>query len=448
MIFKTVSLLAVLVFTAVGSWAQTGKVTNFHLENGLQVVVIEDHRAPIVTNMVWYRVGSADEPPGKSGIAHFLEHLMFKGTKTLKPGDFSDIVTRNGGVDNAFTSYDYTGYFQSVAVDRLPLMMQLEADRMRNLVLTEEEVIPERNVILEERNSRVENDPGSLFREQRRAAMFMNHPYSNPVIGWRHEIAQLSLQDAVDFYRTYYAPNNAIVIVAGDVVPDDVLTLAKQYYGPLAPSDNIPPRVRPQEPPHRAPVRLTYEDPRIRQPAFMRTYLSPNRKSGDQKEAAALLFLGELLGGSGISSVLGRELQLTRKVATYTSAWQNGLSFDPDGFGIYAVPAPGVSLADLEAAVDEVLAEFLKAGVDADHLVRLKKQAAAERIYSQDNQDHVARRYGQALTAGLTIEDVQDWPDVLQSVTAKDIKAAALKVLNINQSVTGWQMPPNSEVSQ
>ncbi len=448
MIVKAVSAFLLVAFAAVGALAQTGKVSSFNLDNGLQVVVIEDHRAPVVTNMVWYKVGSADEPPGKSGIAHFLEHLMFKGTKTLKPGDFSDIVTENGGVDNAFTSFDYTGYFQRVAVDRLPLMMQLEADRMRNLVLTDKEVVPERNVILEERNSRVENDPGSIFREQRRAAMFMNHPYSHPVIGWRHEIAQLSLQDALDFYETYYAPNNAIVIVAGDVTPDQVRDLAEEHFGGLKPSDNIPPRVRPQEPPHLSPVRLSYSDPRVRRPAFMRNYQAPNRKAGDQKEAAALTLLGQLLGGSGISSVMGKELQLNRKVAIYTSAWHSALSFDPEIFGVYAMPAPGVSLQELEAAVDEVLAGFLADGIDADHLQRLKIQVAAEQIYSQDNQSQIARRYGQALTSGLSIEDVQAWPDVLQSVTEADIMAAAAKVLNLDRSVTGWQMPPNSEISQ
>lgn len=444
MFFKALTT-AILVFVATGLSAQTGKVSSFDLENGLQVVVVEDHRAPIVTNMVWYRVGSADETAGKSGIAHFLEHLMFKGTKTLKPGEFSEIVSRNGGVDNAFTSYDYTGYFQRVAVDRLPLMMQLEADRMRNLVLTEEEVLPERSVVIEERNSRVENDPGSLFSELRRAAMYMNHPYHTPVIGWKHEIEKLSLQDALDFYKTYYAPNNAILVIAGDVVPDQVLALAKEHFGGLKPSDNIPPRLRPQEPPHLAPVRLEFSDPRVRQPSFARNYLAVNRKTGDQKEAAALLLLGELLGGSGISSVLGRELQLNRKIATYTTAWYSSLSLDPDTFGVFAMPAPGVSLRELEDAVDEVLAGFLSEGVDGDHLKRLKTQVAAAQIYSLDSIDSVARRYGEALTQGLTIADVEAWPDVLQAVTSEEIMAAARTVLNINQSVTGWKKP---EVSQ
>lgn len=444
MFFRALTAFFLLPLAA---FAQTGKISSFDLDNGLKVVVIEDHRAPIVTNMVWYRVGSADETPGKSGIAHFLEHLMFKGTNTLKPGDFSKIVSQNGGVDNAFTSYDYTAYFQRVAKDRLPLMMELEADRMRNLVLTEAEVIPERDVVLEERNSRVENDPGSLFSEMRRAAMFMNHPYQRPIIGWKHEVEKLSLQDALDYYRTYYAPNNAILVVAGDVQPEQVLALAKEKFGPLAPSDNIPPRIRPQEPPHLSAVHLEFSDPRIRQASLIRSYLATHRKAGDQKEAAALVLLSELLGGSGISSVLGRELQLNRKIATYATAWYSSISYDPDTFGIFAMPAPGVSLQDLETAIDEVLADFLKNGVDEDHLARLKTQIAAEEIYSKDSIDSVARTYGEALTSGLTIQDVQDWPRVLSAVTAEDIMAAARRVLVKKQSVTGWKMPAK-EVSQ
>ena len=443
--FLSLTLAVVLPFSV---QAENGDVTSYTLDNGLQVVVVEDHRAPVVTNMVWYRVGSADEPPGKTGIAHFLEHLMFKGTKTLKPGDFSAIVSENGGVDNAFTSYDYTGYFQRVAVDRLPLMISLEADRMRNLVLTDAEVVPERSVVLEERNSRIENDPGGLFSEQRRAAMFMNHPYGNPIIGWRHEIEQLTLQDALDFYETYYAPNNAVLVVAGDAEPEAVLALAEEHFGPLEPSENIPARVRPDEPPHLSPIHMTYSDPRVRQPTFVRNYLAPVSRSRDPEKAAALMLLSELLGGSGISSVMGKKLQLEQKAAVYATAWYSSSSMDPDTFGLYVLPAPGIEMQDLEDAVDEVVAEFLVEGVDEDHLARLKTQMAAGQIYAQDDQQGVARRYGQALVTGLTIEDVQAWPDVVQGVTAEEIMAVAHDVLDINQSVTGWQLPPEEEADQ
>jgi zinc protease len=448
MLMRAVSFCFATILSAQSVFAETGKVTTFELDNGLRGVVIEDHRAPVVTNMVWYNVGSADEPAGYTGVAHFLEHLLFKGTKTLKPGEFSKIVKENGGVDNAFTSYDYTGYFQRVAADRLPLMMQLEADRMRNLVLTEEDVITERNVVIEERNTRVESDPNGLFREQKRAMMFMNHPYRNPVIGWRHEIEALNLQDALDFYETYYAPNNATLIVAGDVTPEQVQALAEEHFGPLKPSNTIPPRVRPKEPPHLSPVTLTFQDPRQTQPYMIRSYQAPKRQSGDQKEAAALVMFAQLLGGSGISSVMGQKLQLEQKIAVHTSAWYDSVSYDPETFGIYAMPRPGVSLDDLETAVDQVIAEFLEEGIDADHLARLKVQIAAEDIYELDDLSSVARTYGQALTAGLTVEDVQNWSSVLQSVTEEDILNVARKVMVLERSVTGLMLPPKGEDSQ
>ncbi len=448
MLLRAVSLCFALIFSTQTVLAETGKVTTFELDNGLQGVVIEDHRAPVVTNMVWYKVGSADEPTGYTGVAHYLEHLLFKGTKTLKPGEFSKIVKANGGVDNAFTSYDYTGYFQRVAADRLPLMMQLEADRMRNLVLTEEDTITERNVVIEERRTRVDSDPNSQFQEQRRAMMFMNHPYRNPVIGWKHEIEALNREAALDFYKTYYAPNNAILVIAGDVYPDEVKKLAEEHFGPLKPSNDIPPRIRPLEPPHLSPVTITFQDPRQTQPYMIRSYQAPKRQSGNQKEAAALAMFAQLLGGSGLSSVMGQKLQLDQKIAVYTSAWYDSVSYDPETFGLYAMPRPGVTLDDLQDAVDQVLAEFLEEGVDADHLARLKVQIAAEDIYELDDQASVARTYGTALTAGLTVEDVQTWSQVLQDVTEEEIMAAARKVLVLEQSVTGLMLPPAGEVAQ
>ncbi len=212
--------------------AQAEAVTDFTLENGMEVVVIEDHRAPVVTHMVWYKIGAADEPPGHSGIAHFFEHLMFKGTDEIKPGEFSAIVEAQGGNDNAFTSWDYTAYFQRVAADRLDLMMKMEADRMRDLHLTDDVVKTERGVILEERNQRIDSDPGSLMQEQAKAALYLNHPYGVPIIGWRHEIEPLNLKDALAFYHTNYAPNNAILVVAGDVTPDEVRAYGRSTLWP------------------------------------------------------------------------------------------------------------------------------------------------------------------------------------------------------------------------
>ncbi len=438
---KIVTGFIVLFWTFMPSVLFAETVTSFDLKNGMQVVVIEDHRVPVVTHMVWYRVGSADEHTGKSGIAHFLEHLMFKGTNTMAPGEFSKIVAANGGQENAFTSFDYTGYYQKVSADRLPLMMKLEADRMQNLILSEEEVLPERDVILEERNMRVENNPSSLLREQRNAMQFFNHRYGVPTIGWRHEIQQLTQQDALDFYKKYYAPNNAILIVAGDTTPDEVRKLAQEYYGILTPSSNLPERVRTKEPPHLAPLRISMKDARVNQPQMVRTYLADNRKAGDQKEAAALEMLAQLLGGSGITSYLGQELQLKQKVALSVSAFYDGVSLDKDTFGLFIMPAPTVSQQQAEDALDAALNAFLETGVDEAHLTRLKTQAKAGQIYARDSLSGLARRYGAAMTSGLTIEDVQAWPDVLQAVTPIDVMAAAKKVLNANNSVTAWLSP-------
>lgn len=441
-------LLAFLLFMPFLAHGETGRVSTFELENGLQGVVIEDHRAPIVTHMVWYRVGSADEPPGHSGIAHFLEHLMFKGTERLGPGEFSRIVKENGGVDNAFTSFDYTAYFQRVARDRLPLMMELEADRMRNLRLDPAEVATERAVVLEERVTRTESDPGALFSEQRRAAQYLNHPYGRPIVGWRHEIEALDREDALAFYRRYYAPNNAILIVAGDVTPEEVQALAEATYGKLAPNPDLRPRARPQEPPQLSPRRLTFSDPRERRPYLIRTYLAPVRRPGDQREAAALTMLSYILGGTGITSLLGEKLQLERGLAVHTQAWYSATSLDPDGFGIYAQPRPGVSLAELEAAIDEVLADLVANGFDDAKLDRLKAQVRAEEVYERDDQEGLARTYGQALTAGLTVEDVREWPKLLQEVTEEEIVAAAKKVLDLRASVTALMEVPGWEGTQ
>ncbi|OSP55030.1 pitrilysin family protein [Pseudoruegeria sp. SK021] len=431
--------------------AHAEAVTEFTLENGLDVVVIEDHRSPAVVHMLWYKVGAADEMPGKSGIAHLLEHLMFKGTEIRSPGEFSQIVEANGGNDNAFTSWDYTGYFQRIAADRLPLMMEMEADRMTNLQLTDELTAPEVSVVLEERNQRTDSNPDALFREQASAAQYLNHPYGRPVIGWRHEVEALTAEDALAFYRRFYVPNNAILIVAGDVTPDEVRSLAETYYGGLVPNPDLAERDRVIEPPQIAARRLVFEDPRIAQPYVVRSYLAPERNSGDQEQAAALSLLGNLLGDGPATSVLGRKLQFDTEVALYTAAYYAGTSLDATTFNLTVVPVDGVSLADAEAALDDVLRQFMIEGVDEDHLARLKRQYAADAIYSMDDAQGLARRYGDALTSGLTVADVQAWPEVIQAVTPEQIMAAAEMVFQDRNSVTGWLRAPiaaETEVTQ
>ena len=418
-------------------------VTTFTLDNGLNVVVIEDHRAPVVVQMIWYRVGAADEPPGHSGIAHFLEHLLFKGTEKIAPNAFSGIVEAQGGDDNAFTSWDYTAYFQRIAADRLDLVMEMEADRMRNLRLTEEDVATERQVILEERAQRTDTSPGALLSEQMRAAQFQNGPYGIPVIGWRHEMEQLSREDALSYYTRFYAPNNATLVIAGDVLPDEVKALAEKHYGPLEPSDGITPRHRPQEPPQLAERRITLDDERVSEPYVFRTYLAPERDPGNQKEAAALTVLAELLGGSGQTSVLARALQFDRQVAVYSSAFYDGTSIDDATFGLIVVPAPDVSLETIEADMDRVINDFLKTGPDPAALERIRTQVRPADIYARDDVNALARRYGEGLSVGLTIADIESWDDALSAVTEADIMAAAEKVFDRRNAVTGWLTRPD-----
>lgn len=412
------------------------EVSTTTLDNGLEVVVIEDHRTPAVTQMVWYHSGAADEPEGASGVAHFLEHLMFNGTDSMEKGELSETVAANGGSDNAFTSYDYTAYFQRVAADRLGLMMEMEADRMANLVLNQEDIATERQVILEERSQRTDSDPNALAGEQRSAAQYLSHPYGTPVIGWRHEMEDLSLDDAQAFYDLHYAPNNATLVVAGDVEPGAVFDMAREYYGPIPAEEGLPERSRPEEPPQRAARTVDFRDERVSQPYLARSYLAPERDPGAQQEAAALVYLAELLGGSPFTSELGQALQFDDRIALWTSAGYGGVSLDDTTFSVSVAPVPGKSLKEAEAAMDEVIAGFLEEGPDEEAMERIRTQLRASEIYARDNVQGLARRYGAGLSTSLTVEDIGAWPEILQQVTAEDVMEVARKVLQPERSVT------------
>ncbi|MBX2854226.1 MAG: insulinase family protein [Rhodobacteraceae bacterium] len=427
--------------------AETGpQISTFKLENGLQGVVIEDHRAPVVTHMVWYRVGAADEPPGRSGIAHFLEHLMFKGTDEIPPGEFSKIIAANGGQDNAFTSNDYTAYFQRIAKDRLDLVMKMEADRMRDLVLDEESVVTERAVVIEERNSRTDNDPQSQFYEQFNATLYKNHPYGLPVIGWRREIEKLSLDDAIDFYKRFYGPDNAILVVAGDVDPEEVEALATAHYGAVEAAD-IQAHERPQEPPHLAARRVVMVDEKVRQPFLTRGYLTPSYVTAESGDAHALAVASEILGG-GTTARLSKELVLGQKIALNAGAYYRGVSRDDTTFAFYVVPADGVSLEDAEAAADAALASLVNDGPSEAELERAKMVLISSSIFQQDSQSSMARMYGSALTVGLDIEDVRVWPDKIRAVSAEDVKRVLGELLKIEASVTGYLSAPERGASK
>jgi zinc protease len=422
-------------------------ITSFTLPNGLEVVVIPDHRTPVVTHMLWYRVGAADETLGKSGLAHFLEHLMFKGTEKYPSGRFSQIVAEIGGQENAFTSSDYTGYFQRVGRAHLKQMMEMEADRMTGLVLTDPVVLPERDVILEEQNQRIGNNPAAQLGEQMDAALYLNSPYGKPVIGWRHEMEKLTREDAIAFYKRFYAPNNAILIVAGDFEPQEVRALAEASYGKLPRQADIQPRVRSQEPPPVSPRSLSFADARVQQPSVQRYYLVPSAATAAKGESEALEVLGHVLG-SGNNSRLYRALVVERNLATNAGAWYQSNAVDLTKLSVFGSPRPGVTLTQLEAGIDAVIADFLEKGITAEELERSKTRLIADAVYAQDSQASLARWYGASLTTGSTVEDVKQWPERIKAVTATQVQDAAKKWLERRRSVTGYLIKDASELAE
>jgi len=436
------------VFRAPAGAVSDDIVTSFTLDNGLKVVVIEDHRTPVVTHMIWYKVGSADEPPTKSGIAHFLEHLMFKGTKAHPAGEFSRVVADVGGQENAFTSSDYTAYFQRVAKEHLGTMMEYEADRMTGLVLDQEDVDAELKVVLEERSSRTDNDPSAQLGEELDAALYLAHPYGRPIIGWQHEIEALTLQDALDFYETYYTPNNAVLIVAGDVEPDEVRALAEAIYGKIERRAEPGERMRPLEPEPRAERIVSMSDPRVQQESVRRAWLVPSYAISEE-EAAALDVLANILGG-GANSRLYKALVVEDGKAAGAGGWYHGSALDQSRFMIYAVPTPGVSLEEAIAASDKVIATLVADGITEQELQRVKNSLVAEAVYAQDSQSSLARIYGVALTTGSEIDSVAKWARQIEAVTAEQVRAVAEKYLVPERSVTGYLRaePPEAQSEQ
>lgn len=436
------ALLALLSLIATpdhAARAELFKPETFTLDNGLQVVVIPNHRAPIVSHMMWYKVGAADEPPGKSGIAHFLEHLMFKGTEKLGPGEFSEIIARNGGQENAFTSWDYTGYYQTIAKDRLAIMMEHEADRMTNLQLSDAVVEPERQVVLEERRSRIDNEPQSQLNEMVTAALYMNYPYRVPIIGWQHEIEALTTQDILDFYRVWYAPNNAVLVMQGDITAAEVHPMVEKYYGAI-PRAEVPPRDRLAEPVHKAARTVELESPRVRQPLVWIEHLAPSYGTSVEGEAYALQVLDEILG-DGATSRLYRSLVVEQGIAAGAGSGYSPGGLGPTAFNVYASPRPGTELEVVETALRAEVAKLLEGGVTAEEVASAKTRLTAAATYARDRLGTAANIFGRALTSGQSVEDVESWPARIQAVTAEQVNAAARAVFQAKRSVTARLLP-------
>ena len=438
-VLSWLTLASFVIVLAAAAEAQRFNTESFTIPNGLQVVVLPNHRVPAVTQMVWYKTGAADDPRGKSGIAHFLEHLMFKGTRANPGAAFSALIAQNGGRDNAFTTEDYTVFHETVAKDRLDLAMRLEADRMTGLVLDDSAVLPERDVILEERRMRIDNDPSALLREQAIAGLYLNASYHNPTIGWEHEMRGLGTADALAFYRDWYAPNNAILIVAGDVESAEVKTLAERHFGPIA-ARSVPPRLRLEEPPHYAPIRLEMKSPRAAQPSWRRFYLAPSYRAGATQHVYALQILAEILAGSA-DSLLHKTLVLDKKLALSVGTGYSPSALGLAEFGVYATPKPGVAIADIEAAVDAELHRVLEHGVEAAEVAQAARRMQASAIYSQDSLSGPANIVGTALAIGRSLDEVAAWPDRIGAVTPAEVAAAARAVLVERNYATGILLP-------
>ena len=425
---------------------------SFTLENGLQLVVVENHRAPVITHMVWYRVGAADEPVGKSGIAHFLEHLLFKGQSDphlgeIPPGEFSKIIRARGGEDNAFTSQDYTAYYQSIASEHLELVMTMEAGRMRGLNPPLSEVESENLVILEERRQRTDNDPKAQMMEQMNEAVFPNHPYAKPIIGWFHEMKSLTWDDAKAFYDLHYAPNNAIVVVSGDIKAEDVLEVAKRTYG-LMEKREIPARNRSSSPPFIASSSVTLHHETVREPVFIRTYRAPSYRQNAQ-ESLALSILEEIIG-SGPPSRLYKSLVVEKKFATSIGFHYDSSAWDDGTMEIVAVPVEDHDLESLKNAIDAQLRNVVKKGVTEEEFNDALKRMQASAIYARDSLTGPAMIIGYNMITGSTLDDVEYWPRNLSKITREQVWDVAKKYLDpdapyIQPPVEGYLLPAENK---
>ncbi|MAS14248.1 MAG: peptidase M16 [Nitratireductor sp.] len=415
-------------------------VSNFTLKNGLEVVVIPDHRAPVATHMLWYKVGSADEEPGKSGIAHFFEHLMFKGTSTYPSGEFSAAIAAVGGSENAFTSYDYTAYYQQIAPTELQDMMRFEADRMRNLVLSEENIETERQVVLEERRQRTDNVPSSILSEELNATLYQNHPYGIPVIGWQQEIEGLTHDDLKSFYDRYYTPNNAVLVVAGDVNADQVRAMAEETYGKVARGPDLPPRARPMEPDQKTTRDVTLRDPRVTVPNMSINWYVPSARRAEKGEFEALAILSEVLG-EGLRSRLYQDLVVKQGIASSAGSYLQGASYDYSALVIYGEPRGEADLETVEAALVAQIEKIKSEGITQKELDTARTKILRDQIFMRDSQVRSANLFGAVLATGGTVEDITGLPERLDAVTVEAVQAVAKRYLDMGHAVKGYLLP-------
>lgn len=415
------------------------QIESFTLKNQLKVVVIPNHRVPAVSHMLWYRIGAADDPKGKSGLAHYHEHMMFQGTQKLKSGEYSEVIARHGGAQNAFTGRDATSYYVNIAKDKLPLVMELEADRMRGLTPSDADVEKEKQVIIEERRQRVENNPSALLSEQVNAALFRHHPYHMPIIGWMHEMEALTKQDVLEFHQRYYHPNNALLVVSGDITAAELKPLAEQYYGKL-PMVAVPAREWTKEPPQIAERRITLHHTNVRQPMLSRSYATDSLGYGNKQNGLPLYVLSYILAG-GRSSQLYRSLTVDQKLAAQVDADYNPFSIGPATLTLRLIPEADVTMDKLEEALDTQLQTLLAGGLSDEELERAKTQVKAESLFERDGLSGMANAVGWVLITGNDLSYFSQWSQKIDAISKEQVLAAAKAALQKNQSVTAMLLP-------
>lgn len=435
-------LVAAFAVSVGAVWAASepqSSTESFTLANGLEVIVIPNHRVPAVSHMMWYRVGAADDPVGKSGLAHYHEHVMFLGTQKVKRGEYTRQIAEQGGDENAFTGYDATSYYVNIAKEHLGLAMELEADRMGALAPVEKDVVNERDVIIEERRLRIENNPNALLSEQVNAALYRNHPYHVPVIGWMKEMEGLTLADVQDWHAKYYHPNNAILILSGDVTAAEVKPMVEKYYGAL-PKAPIPARVWKEEPPQNVERRVVMRHANVKQESWYRDYAASSVAYGKKEEALPLFLLSQLMGG-GKTSALYTALVVEQKIASSVDVDYSGFTIGPAEFSFSVTPAPGVTPAVVEAAVDKVIAKVLKDGFTAEDIARAKTLLKAETLYARDGLGNMGRVMGTVRICGLDKDYFTRWPQLVEAVSAQQIMDAAKDTLVATHAVTAELLP-------
>lgn len=424
-------IVCALCFFAAPVSAQVFHPETMRLENGMTVVVLPNHLAPVVTHMLWFKVGAADDPWGKSGIAHFLEHLIFKGTPKYPEGMYSRIIAQQGGQENAFTSYDYTAYYATIGTEHLEKIMMLEADRFQNWQVTEEQVARERDVVLKERQQVIENNPTRHFFEDVQAVMYPNSPYQRPIIGWAAEIADLQKKDAEDFVRRSYAPNNAILILSGDVTLKDIAPMVRRHYGPIA-ARPVPKRNRPQAMSTPSTLFIEKQSELVDEVIWSRHRLVAPARPDTIARSDAQTVLAKILGDSRIGR-LYRRLVIEEKLASNASVSFDPIQLDATRFAIVVTPLPDTDMDAMVAIIDDEIEKIRVSGVTKDEVAQATQALDIETIYARDSVQGPAQIVGAALTSGLDIKTVELWPTRIRSISKKDVDAAAAELFALDK---------------